>query len=329
MNIDARARLEQLQGGWQFATILLTANHLGVFTALGDRARGAPELAAELGLDARALETILLALAGEGVIALEDGRFRIAPPMAPFLLPGGPQSLAAIVEHHYHLMQRWVHLEDVVRTGRPLPRPAGQREPDELRAFICGMADLSRLSSEEVAGKVDFSPFRRLLDVGGGPGTASIVFARRWPHLLCTVFDLPEVLAIAREEIDRAGMAARVDTLAGDYFEDELGEGYDVAYVASIIHSMGPEQTEALFAKTRRALVPGGTIIVKEFFLDETRTRPALASRFSVNMLIGTEAGKSYTYGETRALLERARFGDFRQMEIAPSSGLLIARATG
>jgi ubiquinone/menaquinone biosynthesis C-methylase UbiE len=325
--MDARSRLEQLQSGYQIAAIILTANHLGVFAALADRNRPAADLAAELGLDARALETLLLALAGEGILKVEGGGFCLASEFAPFLLPGGPRSLASISEHHFHLMQRWVRLEEVVRTGRPLPRPSGRRPPDELRAFICGMADLSRTASEEVADKLDFSPFHWLLDVGGGPGTASLVFARHWPHLTCTVFDLPDVVAIAQEEIDRAGLGARVKTATGDYFTDELGEGYDVAYIASIIHSLGPQETAALFAKTRRALVPGGMLVVKEFFLDDTRTRPASASRFSVNMLIGTERGKSYTYAETREILAREHFGDFWEIEIGPRSGLIVARS--
>ena len=62
---------------------------------------------------------------------------------------------------------------------------------------------------------------------------------------------------------------------------------------------------------------------------ESTATRPALASRFSVNMLIGTEHGKAYTWRETRELLEAARFGDFREIEVGPSSGLLVARAVG
>jgi predicted O-methyltransferase YrrM len=178
-----------------------------------------------------------------------------------------------------------------------------------------------------VAGRLDLSACRRLIDVGGGPGTASLVFARRWPHLTCTVFDLPDVVAIAREEIDRAGLGERVGTVAGDYFTDELGEGYDVAYIASIIHSLGPQETAALFAKAHRALLPGGMLVVKEFFLDGTRTRPASASRFSVNMLIGTERGKAYTYAETREILAGESYGDFQEIELGPRSGLIVARS--
>lgn len=325
--MEPRVRLDALVHGYQNAFILLTANHLGLFRALRNGPRAAADLAAELRVDARALELMLLALAAEAVLVRSPDGFALAPDCAPLLLPDGAQSQSAIYEHHFHLIARWAHLPGVMRTGRPAPRERETRHPDELRAFICGMADVSRASSEEVAAKVDFAPFRRLLDLGGGPGTAALTFARRYPQLACDVYDLPEVVAIAREEIARAGLAARVGTVAGDYFTDELGEGYDCVYVSNIIHSLGTDQIVALFAKARRALVRGGALMVKDFYLDDSRTRPASAARFAVNMLVGTEAGRSYTWTETKRLLAESGFGEIRAVEVATASGVLVGRA--
>ena len=325
--MEPRARLDALVHGYQNAFILLTANHLGLFRALRDGPRAAADLAAELRVDARALELLLLALAAEAVLIRTPDGFGLAPDCAPLLLPDGAQSQAAIYEHHHHLIARWARLPEVVRTGQPVPRAQPARQPAELRAFICGMADVSRASSEEVAAKIDFSPFRRLLDLGGGPGTAALTFARLHPRLACDVYDLPEVVAIAREEIARAGLSSRVGTVAGDYFTDELGEGYDCVYVSNIIHSLGRDEIAALFAKARRALVPGGALMVKDFYLDDSRTRPASAARFAVNMLVGTEAGRSYTWTETQQLLAEAGFGELRAVEVATASGVLIGRA--
>jgi ubiquinone/menaquinone biosynthesis C-methylase UbiE len=228
-------------------------------------------------------------------------------------------------------MQRWVKLAEVMQTGEPAGHAHAPRQGDELRAFICGMADISRASSAEVAAKHDLSPHRRLLDVGGGPGTAAITFARANPRLRCVVFDLPDVLEIAGAEIAEAGLQDRVTTRPGDFLTDELGGGddlFDLIYVSNIIHSLGPEAVEALFAKCRRAATRGGTIIVKDFYLDETRTRPEAAARFSVNMLLGTRAGRSYTLGETRAMLAQTGFGGFRDLPLAKASALLIGTAS-
>ena len=338
-----RMRLQDVSRGYQSSVVLLTACHLGVFDALGDKTRTSPgpartpaaraaagpaqtpaALAAALRLDPRALEIVLLALASDGFLKRSAEGFRLSEDYAPYLLSGGAQTQASILRHNYNCLRRWCRLEEVLRTGQPAPRE--DEGPEDMRAFICGMADISRLSSAEVADKIALSPYRRMLDVGGGPATAAIEFARRNPALRCVVFDLEGPIGIAQEEIRKAGLADRVETRVGDYFRDELGEGFDLVYISNIIHSMGPADTRMLFGKSHRALVPGGTLIVKDFFLEDDRITPNTAALFSVNMLVGTEQGRSYTLSETREMLTEMGFTDFRAIEVATASRLLIAR---
>jgi len=328
---DTRMRLQDISRGYQSSVVLLTACRLGVFDALGDKTRTSPgpaqtpaALAAALRLDPRALEIVLLALASDGFLKRSAEGFRLNEDYAPYLLPGGAQTQASILCHNYNCLRRWCQLEEVLRTGQPAPRE--DEGPEDMRAFICGMADISRLSSAEAADKLDLSPYRRMLDVGGGPATAAIEFARRNPALRCVVFDLEGPIGIAREEIRKAGLADRIETRVGDYFRDELGEGFDLVYVSNIIHSMGPADTRMLFGKSHRALAPGGTLIVKDFFLEDDRITPNTAALFSVNMLVGTEQGRSYTLSETREMLTEMGFTDFRAIEVAAASRLLIAR---
>ena len=56
---------------------------------------------------------------------------------------------------------------------------------------------------------VDLSGRRRMIDVGGGPGTYSALLAGRYPDLHSRVLDLPGVLEIAREIIASMGVADR------------------------------------------------------------------------------------------------------------------------
>jgi hypothetical protein len=120
-------------------------------------------------------------------------------------------------------------------------------------------------------------------------------------------------------------LGERVTVQVGDYHTDDLGSGYDVVYMSNIIHSLGPADVRMLCAKSFRALEPGGLLVVKDFFLDDTRTRPAFAARFSVNMLVGTEEGKSYAIGETREILSRVGFGEVEEIPVAAHSMMLLA----
>ncbi len=327
--MDPKTQLTELAQGYRQSIVLLTACKLGIFAALGRDRRTANDLAAQRKLDPRALETTLLALAAEGILECHDQSFCIAPRYLEILLPDGDQTQSHIFNHNYNCLQRWCRLAEVLRTGQPVPEPADEPEEDSLRDFICGMADISRVASKEVLEKVDLSPFRKMLDLGGGPATAAIEFARQHPQLSCVVFDLPGAIAIAREEILRAGLTDRIETRIGDYYQDEFGQGFDLVYISNIIHSMAPADTDLIARKSQQALLPGGTVMIKEFFLEDDRTSTAAAAYFSINMLVATEGGKSYTLRETREIFRNAGFRDFRSIDLAADSRLLIARNAG
>jgi len=325
--MEAKERLDLLSRGFQHSVVLLTACYAGVFDAIGERMVSARDLADELGFDFRALETLLLALAADRILTLEGDVFSVAPDYAPFLLPDSPTTQINILNHNYNCMRRWVQLEQTLKTGAPPPREESPDGAKDMRAFICGMADISRLSSVEVAENFDFSPFRKMLDLGGGPATSSITFALRNPELTCVVFDLEGPLGIAREEIEKAGLSVRIKTQIGNYHEDDFGEGFDLVYVSNIIHSLSPDDTEIILKKSREAMIDGGTIVLKDFFMEDNRIEPSFAALFSVNMLMGTEGGKSYMESETKEILSRCGFGDFDTIEVAAASKLLIAQA--
>lgn len=320
---DPKTMLEEMANGFQDSAILLSACRHGVFAALGGRARRAEDLAAELDLDARALETVLLALTASGVLEADEKGFRLPPEHARVLLPDGDRSQASIFNHIHGMLKRWARLDEILADGRPV-----MADPDDSRAerdFILGMENVSRNSSREVADKIDLSGRDRLLDLGGGPGTASIVFSRRHPGLRCTVFDLPGPLRIAAEQVAAAGMEDRIELAEGDFLADDIGSGFDVVYVSNIIHAFSADETAALLRKAFAALRPGGIAIVKDFFLENCRTRPARAARFSVNMLVGTRGGRCYTWDETEAILADAGFADCRRHVVARVSGLIVA----
>jgi SAM-dependent methyltransferase len=329
---DPRRLLDQMAAGYQDAAILLAANHLGVFTALQGGPRTAVALARELGCDGRALDILLRALVAAGILAEESpAHVALRPELAPLLAADGSESMHSILDHHQRLLARWARLAEVVRTGKPARDPGEQRDPGDLRAFICGMKDISRRSSEEVADLLpELGRCRRLLDLGGGPGTSAIAFCRRWPEMTAVVFDLPEVVPIAAAEIAAAGLEGRIATLAGDYLADPLAAPgaapYDAVYAANVIHSLPPLDTLRLVAGAAEVLADDGLLVLKDFFLDDSRTEPAAGARFAVNMLVGTEGGKSYTWTETEELCREAGFTRFARHPVASHSGLLAAR---
>lgn len=328
--MDWNRFIDEMSTGYRNAIILAAANQTGILDLLGRRRAAPAEVARELELDERATDIVVRALAAAGVLAQDGDVFALQEGARPFLTAAGERTKASIIGHNLTMMKSWIQLPQVLRTGRPAER--AERTDQELRDFICGMQNVSRTSSVQVADRIDLGGVGWLLDLGGGPATAAITFARRHPRMRCVVMDLPGPIAIAREQITAAGLADRIDTAAGDFLQDpwpappQPDRLFDAVYVSNIIHSLSEAQTLQVFATAHGALAPNGRILVKDFFLEDDRTAPAYAAQFSVNMLVATEQGKSYTLSETRELLRRAGFGGFRAVEVAAHSRVLEAR---
>ena len=218
-------RIDAMAAGYRNSCILIAAMKAGIFEALGDGERTPAEVAADLDLDVRAVDVVMCALAAAEVLLPADGRFAIDPGARPYLLAGSPETMVSIIGHNKSMLKSWVQLEEVLRTGEPAPR--AERTVEEMDDFIRGMENVSRRTSEEVADKVEMTGASRLLDLGGGPGTAALTFARATEGLECVVYDLEGPVGIANQQIRQAGMEDRVTTRVGDLLVDDLGHGFE------------------------------------------------------------------------------------------------------
>lgn len=321
-------RITSIGSQYMESRVLLTAVRLGLFGILGEGdPRDEGQVAAAAGADPRACGLLLDALCAMGLVAKEDGRYRVQPGQEEYLVPGGSYYVGDILGHHERLWNRWSRLTDVVTSGRPVPRtevPGAGENEGARRDFILGMANIGAQGARELVRALDPRGPLTLLDVGGGPGTYALQFARYNPELRAVVFDLPEVLPIANEQIDASGLGDRVSAVGGDYLQDTLPGGNHLVLLSNIIHSLGPEENRMLFGRIHRSLEPGGRLILKDFFVDEDRTGPLWPAVFSINMLVGTENGRSYSESEVQDWLAGAGFSPGARLQVAKHSTVLI-----
>ena len=295
-------------GGWQAARVLMTANRMGVFAALGEAALTAEEVAQRCDAHPRSTALLLNACVALGFLEKQGDRYANAPAALEALIPGKPTYLGDAIKHHEWLWNVWTHLEEAVRTNRPVRQRAQPPAGAEPREFSLAMHNRAMRSGPILAESLDLSDKRQLLDCGGGVGTHSIFLARRYPRLRAVVFDLPETTRLAEEVIAEFGLTDRITTRAGDYFADDLGEGHDVVLLSAVLHSMGPDSCRLLLAKCHRSLVSGGWLVVHEGLIDPEGTSPLQAVLFSLNMLVNTGEGRSYSEQEIVALMRDAGF---------------------
>ncbi len=294
--------LSSLARGFMESRVFLTAAELDLFTLLADGPLSLEEAAAARGADRRALAILLDALTAMGLLEKADGRFTTPPSLVPLLTSRSGGSLLPLALHSVNLWDRWSRLTETVAGARPV---AGD---GWTRSFIGAMHAIAAPQADAIVAAVGPGSARRLLDVGGGPATYTLAFLRAAPGLRATLFDLPEVVEIARENATRAGLVDRVDLVAGDLRTDALPGGHDLAFVSAIVHMLGPAGNVALFRKVHDALLPGGRVVLRDHVMSPDRTAPRAGALFAVNMLVGTKDGGTFTLEELSAWLEEAGF---------------------
>jgi (2Fe-2S) ferredoxin/predicted O-methyltransferase YrrM len=313
--------INEMARAFQASRVVLTAVELDLFTAVGSGA-GAPEIAAELRTDPRATEMLLNAVTALGLIEKRNGTFANTPMTARFLVEGSPDNARWALMHTVHLWPRWSTLTECVREGTAVYRR--DRNAQLTRAFISAMDRIAKEAAPTMVRSLPINSARRMLDLGGGSGAYSIALARANPGLRAEVLDMPEVVPLAQEYIREAGLADRVSTRTGDLRTDQFGQGYDLILLGAICHMFTPEQNRDLLRRAFAALAPKGRLVVRDFILDPDKTSPRFAALFSLNMLVGTEGGASYSEPEYERWLRDAGFGDVERVRLPGPGNLMV-----
>jgi len=305
----SRDEVLKLMRSFQPACVLAAAAELDIFTSLATSPANSSDLSARLGTYLRDTTILLDALASLGFLIKENDKYHVPPVVAEMLSEASPTNILPGVRHQANGVRRWAQLARVIQTGGPAECPPSIRgEQADLASFIGAMENYSAPVAEQVIDKLQPLRFRHLLDIGAGPGTWTIALLLAVPNTIATVFDLPDVIPMARQRIEQAGLTKRVTFVAGDYLSDELPKGADFAWLSAIAHQNSREQNAALFAKIHRALSDGGILAVRDVVMDESRTSPQAGALFAINMLVATEHGNTYTFEEFRSDLSLAGF---------------------
>jgi (2Fe-2S) ferredoxin/SAM-dependent methyltransferase len=318
-------RFEQMIRGFMPSRCLLTALELDIFAAVGDGAT-AEQVGKRINANARAAGMLLNALVALGLLGKNGDDYQNTPESARFFRQGSRDNQRDGLLHTANTWHRWSTLTDAVRSGTRVPIARDQNS-EWTRNFIAGMQRIAKERAPLVVKALGAAGIRRILDLGGGSGAYSIAFAKARPGLQCNILDIPEVVPLTAEYVRQAGVSAQVKIRKGDMLEDDFGSGYDLIMLNAICHMFSEEQNRDLFRRARRALGPNGRLAVQDFILNPDKTGPQHAALFSLNMLVGTEAGASYSEIEYKQWMEAAGLTEVCRINLPGPSGLIVGTA--
>ncbi len=255
-----------------------------------------------------------------------DDKFSNVSAANTFLSKDSPGYIGHIITHHHHLVDSWSMLDQAVKTGTPVRARVSDTSPEWRESFLMGMFNIAMSVAPSLADKIDLSGRRHLLDLGGGPGTYAIHYCQKNPSLNATVYDLSTTRPFAEKTIEKFGLTDRIDFIDGNYVKEGIKGVYDVAWLSHILHGEGQKDCQRIIEKTVSALEPGGMIIVHDFILNNKMDGPLFPALFSLNMLLGTSDGQSYSEKQITNMLAKAGVKEIRRLSFQgpTDSGIII-----
>jgi len=320
----------QTINAYQRTGVLKAAIELNLFTAISEGAQTAQEIAAWCDASERGTRILCDYLVIIGFLTKENGRYQLTQDSAIFLNRHSPAYMGGTIEFLLSPMitDNFLDVAGVVRKGGTLSDEGGTVSHDNpvWVKFARAMAPMMMVPAQAIAklvGDNDGKKFK-VLDIAAGHGMFGITVASQHPNAEIVALDWPNVLAVAKENAERAGVHDRYSTLEGSAFEKDFGSGYDVVLLTNFLHHFDPETCESLLRKVHAALNEGGRVVTLEFVPNEDRISPPIAAAFSMMMLSGTAGGDAYTFPELESMFKNAGFVASELHEIPSYPGRLV-----
>lgn len=297
------ASLRSLMTAFWGARALHAAVQLELFDAISARPMKACDVAEATRTDPRACESLLNALVAMGLLEREDGAYKNSPISQVLLLRDSPYDQSAQIAAFANEWSAWEGLEGIVRAGAPA-QPPSMKSRDRLRAA----RDLAAVVAPLMIKKVDLSRVKRILDVGGGPATASIALATANPDLQITLIESPENAAITQEYIDAAALGTRVRINAVSPIEADFGKELYELVLLSNLHQYPDATSRTLLKKAFEAVVSEGRCVISDTLLRDDKTGPLPSALLALECLVLGGGARAYSGWEVTDAMQTEGF---------------------
>ncbi|PWT87630.1 MAG: methyltransferase [Acidobacteria bacterium] len=304
----------QLAIGYMPASCIHAVTRLKIADLLKDGPRPVSELARLTSTSEDILYRILRALSSTGLFAETTPRTFANTPSSDILRedhPSNVRDLLLWMSDPFHF-DTYRDMMPTLRDGKPALEHIHHKnafevifsDPVVTKSFNDGMTALSALVVPAVLEAYSFEGIGTLADIAGGHGMVLTSIAQRYPNMKGILFDLKNVVEGAKDRIQKLGLANRVQSVAGDFFETVPAA--DAYIMKSIIHDWDDERAIRIIKNCGAHLKKGGKVILVESVLP-TGSEPTLGKWVDIEMFM-MPGGRERTEPEYRDLFQRAGF---------------------
>jgi SAM-dependent methyltransferase len=317
----------QVATGFMASKHLFVANELGLFAQLAEGPTTLDELAQRIDTPRRTIRIVADAMVALGFLDRQADRYQNGPVAATFLSGQTPADLRPFLRlWNYISYPAWMQLEEAIRTGQGVVGYLDETDEKRSQIFSEGVEAITAGIAMALASSYDFSPHQRLLDLGGGTGSFLLAVLRAFGRLKATLFELPAVAAIARQQLSKTPFEGQVEVVQGDFFKDPIPPGHDVVLIANVMHLLSPEHNLELLRRTRERVPEGARLLLVDFWTDPTHTQPTFAALMAGEFLLVTGEGDVYSEEEVLTWLKSSGWKFIERKPLAGPGSLIVAQ---
>jgi demethylspheroidene O-methyltransferase len=356
------AEVFDLVAGFVYSQVLFACVQARLFELLANGPQSKQWISEKIQLDEAATEVLLDAAISLRLIEQRSGnRYALGMLGAPLV---GNQPVLSMIEHHRALYldlkdplallkhrnfdtalaKYWpytpveksgdhsqhdvkINLNVSLHSNTGLNVNANDSLKEQVAVYSGLMAASQPFVADEVLNSVSFAQSKSVLDVGGGEGEFLLRLAKHCPHLKLTLFDLPAVALRAEKRFAHAGISDRANTFGGSFLSDNLPSGHDTITLLRVMHDHDDPQVILILRAIRKALAPGGRLIVAEP-MAETPGAERMGHAYFGFYLWAMGRGRSRSASRLTQLLKAAGFESIQELpsHIPLQARLLSAR---
>ncbi|MDP4264106.1 MAG: methyltransferase [Bacteroidota bacterium] len=310
--IPPPAQMMQMITGFWTSCCIYTAAKLNIADHLAGKPQTASQLAETTHSHSASLYRVLRALSGVGIFnENENGTFSNTP-LGDTLkgdVPGSMKAMAlAQLGDHYNA---WGNLLYSVKTGNTAFDYVEEMSvwkyyethPEEGVNFMKAMAGLTGAVILNVLPAYDFTPFKTIVDIGGGNGALMMAVLNVAPQANGIVFDEEYVVNETKDSIAAKGLTNRCQAVAGTFF-DFVPKDADCYLMKMVLHDWDDEHSLKILSNCNSAMKSGSKLLILESVIPG-ENMPHPGKFMDINMLAMT-GGKERTEKEFAALIEQS-----------------------
>ena len=311
-------KIHEIMSGFVYSQILHLLIYLDIFQFLKKEGRSLDEVSQFLEI---ANERSLLLLRGGcalNLICYKRNKYWLTRVGAQIV---GVPGLMDMIQHNQILYRdlldpvKLLHGRSETELSQFWPYVRKEGEKKKISAKVSSeysdlMQTSQRLVADQTLQAYSFKGVKRILDIGGGTGAFLLAVKSKYPSIEATVFDLPNVINVARSNHQKIDdIVGLLNFCPGDFLKDDIPSNHDVISLVRVLYDHEDSTVELLLKRIYEALPKGGSLLITEPMSGGSKAMRSSDCYFSFYTMAMT-TGKVRSYEEHKAILLRAGFSN-------------------